>query len=707
MKKKILSLIMSAALAVGAVTAQFVGNDITVFADDSRITPYDIDPKWFAEDKITEKEVDLYFLEDGIKKLGYSLPADLPTQYVIPEWEDYVWSTSLLSGDLNLTDFKTGVMTVSESQTKYVTKSGYESVYNQSCDVYGRSSDRTRMIHYKVNLHNYALTLRKQAAKKWVAENITSDMTTMQKVEAVIRKLTYGAYGGGVDAVLGTSDGDCIDYSIDALYYFKEMGIPARVRFDGGYIPAIGGVFLSNHHNNWVIIDGDVYIIECTPWGNKTTEGYLDSIKVNVDKVTGNTAGIMTDGKYSYWLLDDGTLELVDIINLTYELPEVWTIPESTVINGKTYKISKLGPINYLTTCYTDFPTVREIIVPSGIKPDSNFSYVFSSHYFPNLEKLTLNESVHSLDWLNVSTNSTSAKPLMIDATMTTIDTVSEEDKSYYLLRLTNAVTLYTNVTDVLREAYEKDTEHDSNPWHLIDSSNPDSRKITLTAPSPDNGSLRLCVGSNSTPICPFSVKDGKYEFPYMVPGEYTVKYTIDGEQKEYPITLGDKDIDLKLTENMFNYMPIGVYANDSSITADMMKELRLQLTITDATGKKYKIADDGYTFYFKIYDLPDGTYNIYVRLPGYTSNAFSVTIKDGKYGSGGRPIIYLYKCGDLNNDGSINNADLLLVKSHIKGINKLTGLDILKADVNGDGQVNNADLLIMKSHIKGIKKLW
>ena len=704
MNKKVISLIMSAAVMLGSISMPFADTEITAFADDSRVTPYVIDPEWYDEDDITEKEIDLYFLEDGIKKLGYSLPDDLPTKYVIPEWEDYVWSTSLLSSDLNLTDFKTGVMTVAEYQTKYVTKSGYESVYEQSCDVYGRSNDYKSMIHYKVNLHNYALTLRKQAAKQWVAENITSDMTTKQKVEAVVRKMTYGAYEGGVDAVLGTSSGDCIDYSIDSLFYFNEMGIPARVRFDGGLF---GTSFTSNHHNVCVIIDGDVYIIDCTPWGNKTTEGYLSSLTANVKKVTGSTAGIMTDGKYSYWLLDDGTLELVDIINLTYELPEVWTIPESTVINGKTYKISKLGPINYLTTCYTDFPTVKEILVPSGITPDSNFSYVFSSHYFPNLKKLTLNDGLNSLDWLSVST-STGGKPITVDATMTTIDTVNEDkDHFYYLLHLGGSTTLYTSVTDVLREAYEKDNGNSLNPWHLIDISNPDARKITFTAPKPDNGSLRLYIGKNKNPISPLSEKDGKYEFPYMVPGEYTVKYTINGEQKEYPIMLADEDIDLNLTENMFNYMPIGVYGNSYSIPAQTMDELSEQLKIVDEKGNEYLIAKEDYSYYFKVYGLPDGTYNIYAKLLGYTSNAFSVTIKDGKYESDGRPNIFVYKCGDLNNDSKINSSDLLAVKSHIKGIKELTGLDFLKADINGDNKINSTDLLLMKSHIKGIKKLW
>ena len=64
-------------------------------------------------------------------------------------------------------------------------------------------------------------------------------------------------------------------------------------------------------------------------------------------------------------------------------------------------------------------------------------------------------------------------------------------------------------------------------------------------------------------------------------------------------------------------------------------------------------------------------------------------------------------KKGDVNNNGKIDAADLLLVKSHIKKAALLSGDDLWCADVDDNGIVNAADLLKMKSHIKGVSLLW
>lgn len=59
---------------------------------------------------------------------------------------------------------------------------------------------------------------------------------------------------------------------------------------------------------------------------------------------------------------------------------------------------------------------------------------------------------------------------------------------------------------------------------------------------------------------------------------------------------------------------------------------------------------------------------------------------------------------GDINQDGKISNADLVLLKKQILGIEKLSGECFEVADVNKDGKVSNADLVKLKKHILGIE---
>ena len=52
---------------------------------------------------------------------------------------------------------------------------------------------------------------------------------------------------------------------------------------------------------------------------------------------------------------------------------------------------------------------------------------------------------------------------------------------------------------------------------------------------------------------------------------------------------------------------------------------------------------------------------------------------------------------GDVNNDNTVNAADLLALEQHILGVNVI---DDIFADVNGDGVVDSADLVILQMAI-------
>ena len=58
---------------------------------------------------------------------------------------------------------------------------------------------------------------------------------------------------------------------------------------------------------------------------------------------------------------------------------------------------------------------------------------------------------------------------------------------------------------------------------------------------------------------------------------------------------------------------------------------------------------------------------------------------------------------GDVNSDGVVNMADILLIYQHFRGRVQLTGLELIEADINGNGKVDMADVLLVYHHFRGI----
>ena len=70
------------------------------------------------------------------------------------------------------------------------------------------------------------------------------------------------------------------------------------------------------------------------------------------------------------------------------------------------------------------------------------------------------------------------------------------------------------------------------------------------------------------------------------------------------------------------------------------------------------------------------------------------------KYKDGTTFTIVIY--GDMSGDGVINSADLLKLRQHLLGTNKLVGAYLEASKVNGNDTVNSANLLKLRQHLLG-----
>ena len=107
----------------------------------------------------------------------------------------------------------------------------------------------------------------------------------------------------------------------------------------------------------------------------------------------------------------------------------------------------------------------------------------------------------------------------------------------------------------------------------------------------------------------------------------------------------------------------------------------------------------------FTLPALKDGTYKMSVQALNFVEREYDVTFKEGSIVS--PPEIRLSLIGDISGDGAVNASDLLLLKSHIKGVSTLDDYKFKCADVDNSGDLKATDLLKIKAHIKGVSPLF
>lgn len=57
---------------------------------------------------------------------------------------------------------------------------------------------------------------------------------------------------------------------------------------------------------------------------------------------------------------------------------------------------------------------------------------------------------------------------------------------------------------------------------------------------------------------------------------------------------------------------------------------------------------------------------------------------------------------GDINNDGIVDNQDIVLMQKYLSGQIQLTGIGLLNADLDGNGIVDNNDLRLLSNYLVG-----
>lgn len=155
----------------------------------------------------------------------------------------------------------------------------------------------------------------------------------------------------------------------------------------------------------------------------------------------------------------------------------------------------------------------------------------------------------------------------------------------------------------------------------------------------------------------------------YNVTGPLTVK----NGTKDGGFYAGADTFELNCTGLTGEYSLVLLLAGDSTVPTEGNIQYIDQTSVE--AGKV--------TFTLKPKALTEGTYNVYIS----TTDKALKKVASFKYGE--KPP---YTPGDVNNDGSIDPKDAVLVLRHAAALITLSGDQLKAADVNGDNTVDPKD---------------
>ena len=104
----------------------------------------------------------------------------------------------------------------------------------------------------------------------------------------------------------------------------------------------------------------------------------------------------------------------------------------------------------------------------------------------------------------------------------------------------------------------------------------------------------------------------------------------------------------------------------------------------------------------YKINDVPEGRYTLYVSKDDHVTRRYDVTVSADKTLN-----VKIHPVGDIDGDGDATTFDFALANSHAKGISTLEGYALSCADVDGEDGVTTFDAALINAHAKGVSKFW
>lgn len=103
---------------------------------------------------------------------------------------------------------------------------------------------------------------------------------------------------------------------------------------------------------------------------------------------------------------------------------------------------------------------------------------------------------------------------------------------------------------------------------------------------------------------------------------------------------------------------------------------------------------------------------NYLLQVPGYGADGYDPNLNNNREYFGLGPVFAdrdtskivteTIQLGDINLDGVVNNADILMFADYLAGNVKLTDKQLLAADVNQDGEINCSDLALITQCVSG-----
>lgn len=400
----------------------------------------------------TTEEVTIYGL--GSKYLEkIAIPENVLQSYQIPVTsEDVVYKISSGNSYAKVSD--TGLVTPKYTYWKKQSDGWYWSVpEGQEYDYYDMDEGTAtvtatvddKVYTYTVHVKDYTEEYCNQVMDTYLAENITEDMSDMDKMKAIARfpaGFDYSAYYSGVNSMIVNGGGDCWASTDAIITLCEKLGIKAWVR-EGKKDPGAG----SGHKNAMAELNGKYYELEAGYSMSKGSDGYRPynvtertSLFSCYSRTTGleiyqydgyDTTGTLVipetiDGtsvtaidksafasaKFSEITLPDTLTTIEDFAfstckNLTsIEIPaSVTTLGSSVFVNctsldniaiasdNPNYKVVDQVIYSKDGTTLVTAPVVGSVTIPDTVTAISQYAF----YYNKNLTEITIPESVETL----------------------------------------------------------------------------------------------------------------------------------------------------------------------------------------------------------------------------------------------------------------------------------------------------------------------